>query len=180
MTRAAAALDRSGPENPAGLYRLAKTVERLGAAGIGAAELAGKDAGTMKTLEKAAKWAKAGLDMSELAQRGEVDAKRFVGDMLSLVPKSASPVLDAPAGKFFRDLMDWNGKMWTSTTDGLDVVTRAIETGKLDRDAYARVSGELQTLSKDGPWTMRSGIDFVKKTAEEIPVVGKLLKALWG
>ena len=179
MVKGTAALDRSGPENPAGLYNLGKSVERFAAAGIAAGELSGGDADVAKTLERAAKWVKLGSDLKGMSDTGEVNAKRFVDDALSLIPKEASPALAGPAGKYFRDLMDYDQKMWKSSTEGLDLVSRAIETGKLDKQAYGRVSGDLQALAAQGPWRAQSGLDFVKKAAEEIPVVGKLLKALW-
>jgi hypothetical protein len=175
-------LSRSGPENPEGLYNLAKTIERLAAAGIGISELPwiSSDASALRTIEQAAKWGKAGLDLAQLRETGMVNARRFTDDVLSALPPAIAPALASPAGKLFRDLMDWDQQMWSTSTDGLNLVSQAITTGKLDMAAYNKVAMRLQMLGQQGPWTTQSGIDFAKKMAEMVPGGGKLLKALWG
>jgi len=42
------------------------------------------------------------------------------------------------------------------------------------------VTDRIEGDAKKGPWTAQTGKDFLKKTAEGIPVVGKILKAFWG
>lgn len=179
MVEGTAMLAGSGPENPSGLYALGKAVERMAAAGIGITDIAGGNAGAARALEQAGKAVAAGASAAELAATGEADAKRFVDDMLNIIPTGASPALSGGAGKFFRDVVDWTKRMWDGSTLGLDVVTRAIETGKVDMAAYEKVSTDLQDLAETGPWGEPTGVDFVKRTAEEIPIVGKLFKALW-
>jgi len=49
-----------------------------------------------------------------------------------------------------------------------------------DHGKLREVSDDLERLGKEGPWTEETGIDFLKKTAEGMPVVGGFLKALWG
>ena len=175
-------LARSGPDDPEGLRDLAKAVERLAAAGIGISEIVGQnpDDYDLKTIEKLAKLGKVGADLGTLATTGTVNAGKFTDDVLSALPPELAPALASPAGKFFRDLMDWDQQMWSTSTDGLDLVSKAIETGKLDTAAYDKIAQRLKALASRGPWTTQSGIDFVKKLAETLPVGGKLLKALWG
>lgn len=174
-------LARSGPENPEGLYNLNSAIERLAAAGIGLSEIVGADpdAYDLKTIEKVAKWNKVGDNLAGLKETGAVNAKQFTNGVLSILPPELAPALASPAGKFFRDLMDWDQQMWSNSTDGLNLVSQAIATGKLDAAAYDKVSQRLQALGRQGPWTTQSGVDFAKKTAEMIPGGGKLLKALW-
>ncbi|MGE4233178.1 MAG: hypothetical protein AB7F43_07605 [Bacteriovoracia bacterium] len=173
-------LDQVGSENPAALYDVAKWTERLGAFGIGTADLIGEDPSKAKLLEKAAKWARAALTYDELRTKGEINAAQFVEDTFKILPGSTGSVLDSPVGKFFRDLMNWDQKMWSNTTEGLNLVADAIETGNLNQEKYSRVANEINRLGNEGPWTWESGRDFLKKTAEGIPVVGKFLKAIWG
>ena len=175
-------LSRSGADNPKDLHDLAKTIERLAAAGIGLSEIVGvsPDAYDLKTIEKLSKLGKVGADLGSLEATGSLNAKQFTDDVLSALPPELAPALASPAGKFFRDLMDWDQQMWTTSTDGLDLVSKAIDTGKLDTAAYDKIAQRLKALASQGPWTTQSGIDFVKKLAETLPVGGKLLKALWG
>ena len=174
-------LARSGPDNPQGLHDLAKAIERLAAAGIGLSDILGQnpDDYDLKTIEKLAKLGKVGGDLGTLATAGTINAKQFSGDVLSALPSELSPALASPAGKFFRDLMDWDQQMWSNSTDGLNLVSKAIETGKFDTVAYDRIAQRLQSLGRQGPWTTQTGIDFLKKLAETVPGGGKLLKALW-
>ena len=58
-------------------------------------------------------------------------------------------------------------------------VAEAIETGEMDHRKLREVSDNLKHLGKEGPWTEETGIDFLKKTAEGMPIVGGFLKALW-
>lgn len=173
-------LQGCGAEDPKQLYQLAKWVGRGSSFGVGIKELLGSDPEGFKTIERASKWAKAGLTQEQLRERGDVNAKWFVKDMVDVIPPGLAPSLSSPASVFFNDLQNWNQKMWAATTDGLNLVSDAIQNGRLDQRRFQETSDRLQNLSDEGPWSLSSGIDFVKKAVEKLPGVGGILKAFWG
>ena len=74
-----------------------------------------------------------------MRRQGNVNASQFVDDMIKIIPKEVVPPLSSPVTKFFRDLMAWNQNMWQNSTDGLNVVAKAIETGSFDQQEYNRL-----------------------------------------
>lgn len=172
-------LDQPNPENATQLYDAGKSFERLINLGIGIKELMGQDGEALRSIDKANKWEKAAKSAQEMKQFTEASEKEFVDNLIKALPKEAVPALASPVGKFFRDLLDWNKKMWSSTTDALNLVTDAIKTGEMDEEAFTKVSNEVEHLGTTGPWTETTGKDFIKKTVEEIPGIGKLFKAFW-
>jgi hypothetical protein len=166
--------------DPEALYRLAKQVEQLANAGIGIAELSEGNASSAKLLEIAAKLAKAGLTGEELRKQSRIETQRFMADMIALIPKAAIPGLSSPVGVVVQAQLDWNQRLWTSVTQGLTLVSDAIQAGHLDERKYRQIATYIETLARQGPWTARTSADFVRKMLESIPAAGKIVKVLWG
>jgi hypothetical protein len=76
-------------------------------------------------------------------------------------------------------VLDWNGEMLEASTEGIDLVADAIERGELDQEAYARVAERIEQLAGQGPWDGDTAKEFLKKWAENLPGVGKFIKAVW-
>ncbi len=161
------------------LYKLGEIAERYTAAGMTPGQLAGDKPGFLGLLEKAIKAYKAILSGEELAEADYPQRDRIVRDWLDLVSRDLSPILAGPAGAAFADAVAWNGRMWDSTTEGLDLVADAIENGELDMEAYQQVAARIERLAAAGPWDSDTAHQFLKKWAEDLPYVGKLLKAVW-
>jgi hypothetical protein len=69
--------------------------------------------------------------------------------------------------------------MFEESTNGLNLVAKAIETGKFDDQAYQKVANHLQSLAANGPWGASTARDSIKKWAEGVPLLGNLVKALF-
>ena len=170
----------STPPTRQQLYELGEALDRLNAAGMAIEELGIQAAPAMlEWIESAIKIYKAGLSAAELADGDKPDRARIVRDFVDLVPPSLAPALNGPAGAAFADLLDWNGQLWDVSTAGIDVVADAIARGELDQERYAAVAATLERLAADGPWDSDTAREFIKKWAESLPGVGKLVKALW-
>lgn len=181
---AMAQLDDDAPQRPELLYETAKRMDRLNKAGLGIEEYfkhryGDADPEALKFIDKALKWARAGDTVQQMRKTGEVNVERFVDDTLALIPTNQAGALQGPAGVFFRDTLKWDQKMWSAGTEGLDLVAEAMETGSLDGDRLTELSSRLDQLGKEGPWATGTGTDFLKKMVGGVPVVGKILSALW-
>ncbi len=167
------------PPSREDLYKLGEVAERLVAAGMSPAELAGDRPGVLGLLENAIKVYKAVLSSEELSEDEFPQRDRIVRDYLDLIPVNLSPALAGPAGAAFADALDWNGRLWDSTSEGIGLVADAIERGELDMEAYQQVADRIERLAGSGPWDSDTAAQFLKKWAENLPYVGKFLKAVW-
>ncbi len=162
------------------LYALGEALDRLTAAGLSMSELQGNTSPAgLRLIEDAIKLFKAGLSTEELAESETPERNRIIRDFIDLIPPQIAPALNGPAGAAFADLLDWDGKMWDAATDGIELVADAIGSGELDRDRYASIAGALEDLAGQGPWGGDTAREFLKKWAENLPGVGKLIKAVW-
>jgi tetratricopeptide (TPR) repeat protein len=171
--------EQATPPSREDLYKLGEVAERLVAAGMAPGDLAGDKPGALGLLEKAIKVYKAILSSEELSDDDYPQRDRIVRDWIDLVSRDLSPILAGPAGAAFADAADWNGRMWDATSEGLGLVADAIERGELDMEAYQQVADRIERLANAGPWDSDTAHQFLKKWAEELPYVGKLLKAVW-
>jgi hypothetical protein len=104
---------------------------------------------------------------------------KLVESAIDLLPIEQAPALQGPAGVVFRDLLSWTRKMWDSATDALNAIGDGIESGHLDESRISKASETIERLGQEGPWTEKTAIDSFKSSVENVPVLGKLLKALW-
>lgn len=162
------------------LYRMGEALDRLTAAGMSLDQLGIHASPAMlEWMESAVKLFKAGMSAEELANAEDPDRARIVRDFADLIPAELAPAINGPAMAAFADVLDWNGKLWDASTEGLDLVSEAISRGELDHEAYAALAERIETLSGQGPWDSDTAEEFLKKWAESLPGVGKLTKALW-
>jgi hypothetical protein len=170
----------ASPPTRKDLYKLGGALDRLNAAGMSVSQI--RDAAPPligELLDKAIKLYKAGLSADELANADEPERDRIIRDFLSLAPTSLNPQLGGPAGAAFADALDWNGRMWDATTDGLDLVADAIETGHVDMERHAAIAARIEALAAKGPWDGDTATTFFKQWATGLPGIGKFLKAVW-
>jgi hypothetical protein len=83
------------------------------------------------------------------------------------------------SGVFFRDLLLWTDSLWDNANEQLQLISEAIETGKFNAKRSQKLNQEFHRTARDGPWSASSGKDATKQWAEGIPIIGKLLSALW-
>ncbi len=95
--------------------------------------------------------------------------KKAIDDWISVLPTGLSPALYGPAYIVFRDQVVWNGEMFRASSQGLGLVTEAMETGKLDLKKYAKVEKRIKELRK-GPWRTSTAIDAMKSLCKHVPV----------
>jgi hypothetical protein len=176
---AAADAAATGADSSEQLYDLGKAVERLANAGLFTAGYQGEEAPTMDLLEQAAKIIKAAVSADRLAEEGVEHFDEAYSDAMDLIPTEFNPALGGPAGIVFRDQLQWTGEMAEAATDGIDLVADAIESGAVDEERLAAITGRIEELAREGPWGSDTAADFAKKFIEEIPVLGKLFKAVW-
>ena len=132
----------------------------------------GDPAQTPKAIDfiaKAAIYFKAKEDIENWDKLDEDARKKAVDNWMALVPKGLSPALYGPAYIVFRDQVVWNGEMFRASSEGLGLVTEAMETGKLDLEKYAKVEKRLKELRK-GPWGTSTAIDAMKSLCKQVPV----------
>jgi hypothetical protein len=170
----------STPPTHKQLYKMGEALDRLNAAGMSLEELGIHATPAMLGwMENAIKVFKAGLGAADLADDDDAEIDQIVRDLADLVPVAMGPAINGPAIAAFADVMDWNGELWDASTEGLDLISDAIERGELDQERYAAVAERIETLSGQGPWDGDTAREFLKKWAESLPGVGKLIKAVW-
>lgn len=128
-------------------------------------------------LDKLLKASKATETIEEMREKGKADAEKLLSNIVGLIPASAAPALVGPTGVFFTDLMEYEQKFWETSTQGLELIPDAIENGRVDQKKLKEITDKLNKLANEGPWTGQSGLDFINKVVEGIPLLGKLFKA---
>jgi hypothetical protein len=178
-------LATSNPMQPEDWKKLGQVLERINEVGGAWDEYMKEKYGTTNTkmlsfLDNLLKYAKATNTLDDLRKTGEVNVKDFMDNIVGLVPNSVSISLNGPASVFFTDLLEYNQKMWKEPTDALNIIADGIESGQIDHARLAQVTERINKLAKEGPWSVKSGLDFFQKILEGLPVVGKLFKAIKG
>lgn len=180
FAEAAAALSLGMPIPDLQLYR-------LGEAWNGFLALGGtlKDLGPRQTkqvgtiIDKAGKVFKAGKGIDDYLNNNDADVSKDVEDVLGLVTPGMSLPLAGPASVAFSDLMGWDASMFDKTTQGIDLLNNAIETGHLDQAKLAQLTQQIKTLAHQGPWGSSTAKSFLSKWMSNFPKLNKLLGALW-
>jgi len=112
-------------------------LERLNNLGLGLGEyfkerFGADDPGTLKFAEKVLKAVKLTDTLAEMRKKGDANVGRFIDDTTAIIPKAAAPALTGPTEVYFRDLMKWTGGMWSSATEGMNIIGDGIGSGKVD------------------------------------------------
>ncbi|SLN14951.1 hypothetical protein ROA7450_00312 [Roseovarius albus] len=148
----------------AGLPDVAAAISQAtGIEGIGE-----KTTGLIGDIAKAAELAR---DAPDLAQMNEAETKKFLENMVALLPKGGGPAISGPAFGVFTEQVGWANEMFGESTKALDLVGDAIETGQFDHAAYAKIEERLNDLSK-GPWGSDTAKNFFKSLCKHIPIAG--------
>ncbi len=124
--------------------------------------------GLIGRIAKAAEVARAAPD---LAQMNEAETKKFLENLVGLLPAGAGPAISGPAFSVFTEQLGWSNEMFGESTKAMNLVADAIETGQFDQAAYAQIEQRLNDLSK-GPWGSDTAKDFFKSLCKLIPVAG--------
>jgi hypothetical protein len=174
-------LARSGPDSALGLYALGLAVSEAEGEGLTEADILGPrpDPADLVTFTKAMKAEEANPVAASLQRTSLKNAETFLIQVSGFVPKGLAPGLSSPTGVFFKDLINWDDDMWSSSTDALSLVSDAIQTGKLNLAAFDKISRHLEALGRQGPWSKQSGIDFLRRLTAGVPRVGRFLPPLW-
>jgi len=174
-------LSATSRPSEADLYRLGAQIERLQAAGVGLSGLLGNDAppALLSLIEQAAKAFNAGRSGAGFLEGREADRERFIASILSISGNAIGPSASGVVGVAFTDALEWNGQLWDATSDGVDLVADGIGRGELDMNAYRAVADRIETLATQGPWGAGTAADMFKKLVTQLPVLGKIIGALW-
>ena len=122
-------------------------------------------------LGKLANMAKVARGSSDLAKMTADETKEYIDSMVGALPAGGGVAISGPAFIAFRDSLAWNNEMFGQSTQALDLVANAIETGQFDHEAYNKISNRLNELSK-GPWGSDTAKDMLKSLCKSIPVAG--------
>jgi len=127
-----------------------------------------KTTGLIGRIAKAAEIARAAPD---LAKMNQAETKKFLDSLVAFLPAGAGPAISGPAFGVFTEQLGWSNEMFGESTNAMNLVADAIETGKFDHAAYAKIEKRLNDLSK-GPWGSDTAKDFFKSLCKLIPVAG--------
>ena len=179
-----AKINEDGPEQPELLYETAKQMQKLNKVGMEIEKYyklryGSEEPESLKFIDKALKWVRAGDTVQKMRETGELNVERFVDDTLALTPANQAGALQGPGGVLFRDSLKWNDKLSSCNTAGLDLVSGMIESGSMDDDRLNELTDRIHRLSSETPWGGDTGGSFVKKLVGQIPVIGGILTSLW-
>lgn len=148
----------------AGLPKLGESIDR-------ATDDVAKAASLTDMLGKVAALAKAARESRDLAKLNEEARRKYIDNLVSILPPGGGPAINGPAFVVFRDTLVWNGEMFGESTKALDLVSEAISTGQFNHAAYARIEKRLNELAK-GPWSSSTTSDFFENLCKKIPIMG--------
>jgi hypothetical protein len=168
--------DKGSLADPAAQLVLNRMVERMVNLGLAKQDLSGNSSEVLEYLEILQKLHKAGYSAAQLAEMKENQTKQFVESVVDLFPEMTNPVLNGPVAIVFSDQLHWTQDLYRDSTNALELVANAIETGKFDSAAYQRIADHIQVLSLQGPWGKKTALGALKKWSEQIPFLGKLVK----
>ena len=136
-------------------------------------ELSGPIGGVLDTIDQVAELAET---LDDVAAGDAEAADEFVEGYLDLFP---NPATAGPGGVALRDLLVWDTRMYSTAADGLDLVTRAIETGEVDTAELQRITDTLNSLAR-GPWNEDTIRDMMRGICSDVPVLSDLCEYLAG
>lgn len=150
----------------ANLPSIAEAVDKA----TGDTGLAGTLAHVIDVIADVAKNSKGSPNLREMDMKA---TKEYLEDWRdAFLAGGFSPAISGPAAEVFLDSLVWNSEMFKESTNALDLVSEAIETGRFDDQAYARIEGRLTELGENGPWGSSTALDFFEKLCEKIPIAG--------
>lgn len=136
-------------------------------------ELAGPIGEALDVIDQVAELAETMEDVAA----GDADAAgEFVEGYLELFP---NPATAGPGGVALRDLLAWDTRMYNTAADGLDLVTRAMETGEVDTAELQRITDTLNNLAR-GPWNEDTIRDMMRGICSDIPILSDLCEYVAG
>lgn len=106
-----------------------------------------------------------------LAEADEKAAKEFIDNFVKMAGPNPAFALNPGGVVMLRDLLVHNQQMFNESAKALNLVADAIETGRFDSEAYAKISDRLNELSK-GPWGSDTAKDVLKSLCKAIPIAG--------
>lgn len=130
-------------------------------------------------VKEAIKLAKLALSAGELEKKDAEAITEFTANAAEYIPSHLVPAIGGHAFEAFKEKLVWDEKMYQASTEGLDIVSDAIETGQFDSARYEKVVAEIEALAKAGPWDGDNASEFLKEFMAEVPLIGPLVQALW-
>lgn len=166
-------MKKSTPEQ---VRDFAVELEKLVSIGVPFEEYFDKKDGFFGFSKKVFEHVKAGASMAQMKEERNLD--KPIEDLLALVPPNLSPTLASPASVILEDHLKWAKEGYNFSSDGIKLVTKTIETGNFDREAFKKIENRLANFRK-GPYNSKTAENFIKKTVTNIPIVGSIIKWFW-
>lgn len=180
FVEAAASSSLGIPPTQLELYKLGTSWNDVLSLGLTMKDFGGRETPQVASLiDAAGKVFKAEKSAEQYFKDNDPDVATIMGDILDLVPSAASPVLSGPLGVALSDLMNWNASFFDRIDDGIDILNDGMRTGHLDHERLARLTQQIKTLARQGPWGTQTAKAFLNKWLANFPRLSKLLGALW-
>jgi hypothetical protein len=173
LVEALVASEDTAVKLPSSLEALGKELDQLDALGVKV------DVPGATILKDAIKLAKLALSAAELENRDAEALVEFTGNVADYLPPHLVPALGGHALEAFKEKLVWDEKMYEASTEGLNIVSEAIETGQFDSERYEKLAAEIEALANAGPWDGDNASQFLKEFIAEVPLIGPLVNALW-
>ncbi len=103
---------------------------------------------------------------------GRAAEDEYTERLVDLAVSRLRPITTAVPYLLVREKLAWDKEMWTETTNGLNIVSEAIETGQVDRTAYNRTKERLHVLA-NRPWRGDAARDLAVKLCRSASGVGR-------
>ncbi|NNE22092.1 MAG: hypothetical protein HKN11_05735 [Rhizobiales bacterium] len=123
------------------------------------------------TLSRLAKIAELARNTPDLAKMNKEATTEYIYGWLEAASSLGGPAINNVTAVPFSQLLGWNNEMYGQSSQALNLVADAIETGKFDHKAYNKIRDRLNELSK-GPWGSDTIKDMVKSLCKSIPIAG--------
>ena len=114
----------------------------------------------------------------EAAEGNPEAVGEFAQDMIEDLPIGLFPALNSGAYDAFIQVQEYNAEMFDASTEGLNIVTDAMETGRVDTERLAAVTERLNDMRR-GPWGGDTARSFASRWCGHLPALGGLCESLY-